>query len=137
MANINFTKTIMGGRFTADPELKTTQSGTFVTSFTIAVNRRTKEGAEAKTDFFSCTAWRQTAEFITKFFRKGSSIVLVGSNQNRSFKGSDGVERVVTELVVDEAFFADSRAEAPAAVQTATTERNAAPAYDDDDILPF
>ena len=71
MANFNFNKVILGGRLTADPELKTTPSGISVTSFTVAVNRRFggKSGEEAQADFFNVTAWRQTAEFITRYFR--------------------------------------------------------------------
>ena len=76
MANFNFNKVIIGGRLTADPELKTTPSGISVTSFTIAVNRRFggRNGEDSVADFISVTAWRQTAEFITRYFRKASSI---------------------------------------------------------------
>ena len=74
MSNFNFNKIIIGGRLTADPELKTTPSGVTVTSFTVAVNRRFggKNGEESQADFFTVTAWRQTAEFITRYFRKAS-----------------------------------------------------------------
>lgn len=87
MANFNFNKVIMGGRLTADPELKTTPSGVSVTSFTVAVNRnyRSKSGEEPQADFINVTAWRQTAEFISRYFRKASSICIVGSIQTRSF----------------------------------------------------
>ena len=105
----NFNKVMIGGRLTADPELKTTQSGVSVTSFTVAVNRRVKQGEESKADFFNVTAWRGTAEFITRFFHKGSSIMVVGSLQNRSWE-RDGQKRTVTEIVADEAHFVDSRA---------------------------
>ena len=74
MANFNFNKTILGGRMTADPELKTTPSGVSVTSFSIAVKR--KNTKEDKTDFINCIAWRGTAEFIQKYFTKG---VMVGA----------------------------------------------------------
>ena len=85
MANFNFNKVILGGRLTADPELKTTPSGVSVTSFTVAVNRRyqAKESGESQADFINVTAWRQTAEFVTRFFRKASSICIVGSIQTR------------------------------------------------------
>ena len=71
MANFNFNKVIIGGRLTADPELKTTPSGVSVTSFTVAVNRnyRSKSGEEPQADFINVTAWRQTAEFISRYFR--------------------------------------------------------------------
>ena len=104
----NFNKVMIGGRLTADPELKTTQSGLSVTSFTVAVNRRAKAGEEQKADFFNVTAWRGTAEFVTRFFHKGSSIMIVGSLQNRSWE-RDGHKRTVTEIVADEAHFVDSR----------------------------
>ena len=113
MANFNFNKVILGGRLTSDPELKTTQAGISVTSFRMAVNRRAKDGSEA--DFFTVTAWRQTAEFITKFFRKGSNICVVGSLQNREWTGQDGQKRTVTEVQADEAFFVDARSEMPQA----------------------
>ena len=105
----NFNKVMEGGRLTADPELKTTQSGVPVTSFTIAVNRRVKAGEEQKADFFNVTAWRGTAEFITRFFHKGSNILVVGSLQTRSWE-RDGQKRTVTEIIADEAHFVDSRA---------------------------
>ena len=113
MANLNLNKIIIGGRLTADPELKTTPSGVTVTSFTVAVNRRFggKNGEEAQTDFFTVTAWRQTAEFITRYFRKPSSICVVGSIQTRSWTDKDGQKRFATEIVADEAYFVDARAE--------------------------
>jgi single-strand DNA-binding protein len=72
MANLNFNKVIIGGRLTSDVELKTTPSGVSVTSFSVAVNRRGKSGDEVKADFISVVAWRGTAEFISKYFHKGS-----------------------------------------------------------------
>ena len=85
MANFNFNKVILGGRLTADPELKTTPSGVSVTSFTVAVNRRFsgKNGEETQADFINVTAWRQNAEFITRYFHKASSICVVGTIQTR------------------------------------------------------
>ncbi len=105
MANFNFNKAILGGRMTADPELKQTNSGVAVTTFSIAVNRR-KGG---KADFINCTAWRQTAEFITKYFRKGSSICVTGAIQNRTWTDQNGQKRYATEIVVDEAAFVDGK----------------------------
>lgn len=110
MANFNFNKVILGGRLTADPELKTTPSGVSVTTFTVAVNRRGKD--EQAADFFNVTAWRQTAEFITKYFSKGSSICVVGSLQNRSWE-KDGQKHYATEIVADEAYFVDSKDDLP------------------------
>lgn len=113
MANFNFNRTILGGRLTADPELKTTPSGISVTSFTVAVNRRFggKNSEEAQTDFLNVTAWRQTAEFITKYFRKASSICVVGTLQTRSWVDKEGKKRFVTEIVADEAYFVDAKNE--------------------------
>lgn len=114
MANLNFNKIILGGRLTAAPELKQTQSGIPVCSFSIAVNRRTKAGEEQKADFFNVTAWRQTAEFVSKYFTKGSSILVVGSLQNRSWTDQNGQKHHATDIIADEVSFVDSRAESDA-----------------------
>ena len=110
---------ILGGRLTADPELKTTPSGIAVTTFTVAVNRRFggKNGEDAQADFFNVTAWRQTAEFITKFFRKASSICVVGSIQTRTWMDQNGQKRFATEIVADEAYFVDAKNEMPGQAQ--------------------
>lgn len=115
MANFNFNHIILGGRLTADPELKTTPSGIAVTSFTVAVNRRFggKNGEESPADFFNVTAWRQTAEFITKFFRKASSICVVGSIQTRTWTDQNGQKHYATEIVADEVYFVDAKNEMP------------------------
>ena len=110
MANFNFNKVILGGRIASDVELKTTQSGVPVTSFSIAVNRRhSGKGEEQQVDFLNVTAWRGTAEFITKFFHKGSSICVVGSLQVRSWTDKDGNKRYATDVVADEAMFVDAK----------------------------
>lgn len=121
MANFNFNKVILGGRLTADPELKTTPSGVSVTSFTVAVNRRfqSRESGEAQADFITVTAWRQTAEFVTRYFRKASSICVVGSIQTRSWVDQQGQKRYATEVVADEAYFVDAKSESPASLQNA------------------
>ena len=128
MANFNFNKVILGGRLTADPELKTTPSGISVTSFTVAVNRnyRSKSGEEPQADFLNVTAWRQTAEFITRYFRKASSICVVGSIQTRSWTDQNGQKRFATDIVADEAFFVDAKSESPLAVQQAAAGYQAA-----------
>lgn len=115
MANFNLNKVILGGRLTADPELKTTPSGVSVTSFTIAVNRRFggKEGEQPQADFINVTAWRATAEFITKYFRRASSICIAGSIQTRSWTDQQGQKRFATEIVADEAYFVDAKSEMP------------------------
>ena len=114
MANLNLNKSIISGRLTADPELKSTPSGISVTSFTVAVNRsyRAKNGEQPQADFINVTAWRQTAEFITRHFRKSSSICIVGSIQTRSYTDKQGQKRYATEVVADEAYFVDSKSEA-------------------------
>ena len=115
MANFNFNKVILGGRLTADPELKTTTTGVSVTSFSIAVNRRFsgKNGEDNQADFINVTAWRQTAEFITRYFRKASSICVVGTIQTRSWTDNQGQKRYTTEVVADEAYFVDAKSETP------------------------
>lgn len=120
MANFNFNKVILGGRLIADPELKTTQSGIAVTQFSVAVNRKTKQGANQEADFFNVTAWRQTAEFISRYFRKASSICIVGTLQNSSWTDQHGQKHYRTDIVADEVMFVDSKGEgqaSPAAPQ--------------------
>lgn len=114
MANFNFNKVILGGRLTADVELKSTQSGLSVCTFSIAVNRKTGKDQEQKTDFITCTAWRNTAEFIARYFKKGSSLCVVGNLQKREWENKDGQKQYATEVVVDEAMFVDSKNEGPA-----------------------
>ena len=108
MANINLNKVILGGRLTSQPELKQTPQGVSVATFSIAVNRR---GKKDETDFINCVAWRQTAEHICKYFGKGSSICIVGQIQVRSWSDSNGNKRYVTEVIADEAYFVDSKAD--------------------------
>jgi single-strand DNA-binding protein len=132
MANFNLNKVILGGRITSDPELKTTPSGVAVTSFSLAVNRRFKsEGqTEAQADFITVVAWRQTAEFITRYFRKGSSLCIVGSIQTRSWTDPQGNKRYATEVVADEAMFVDAKGESQAAPMSQTVpKQNTAPSY--------
>lgn len=109
MANFNINKTILGGRLTADVELKQTPSGVPVCQFSLAVNRRFSREGEQNTDFINCVAWRNTAEFISKFFRKGSSLCIVGQIQTRSWTDSNNQKRYATEVLVDEALFVDSK----------------------------
>ena len=98
------------GRLTGDPELKTTQSGISVTSFSVAVDRAFRgKDQERQTDFINCVAWRNTAEFISRYFRKGQRIALQGSLQSRSYTANDGSKRTVYEVVVDNAFFCESK----------------------------
>ncbi|MCQ2533933.1 MAG: single-stranded DNA-binding protein [Clostridia bacterium] len=111
-------KVVLLGRLTKDPEVKMTASQTSFCNFTIAVDRRFKDAnGQRQADFISCVAWRQTAQFIGNYFRKGSKILVGGSIQSRSYDDANGQKRYVTEVVVDEVDFADSgRAEGQANV---------------------
>lgn len=104
-------KVILMGRLTRDPEISQTPSGVTVARFAIAVNRRFAKEGQQQADFINCTAWRQQAEFICKYFRKGSMIAVVGSIQTRSWDGQDGKKQYATDVVVDEAYFTGSKAE--------------------------
>lgn len=98
------------GRFTKDPELKYTQNNIPVTSFTLAVDRRySGSDGEKQTDFINCVAWRQTAEFVSKWFRKGQLAAVDGSIQTRKYQDRDGYNRTAVEVVVDNIHFAESR----------------------------
>ena len=154
MSSLNLNKVILCGRMTADPELKQTQSGIAVVSFTLAVNRRyqskSTDGAQAQqADFITVVAWRQTAEFISRYFRKGSALCITGSIQTRSWQDQQGQKRYATEGVADEAMFVDSKNEAGSAGGFAADSYNA-PSYSSspastpkfeelktDDDLPF
>jgi single-strand DNA-binding protein len=111
MANFNFNKVILGGRLTAEPELKQTTNGIPVVSFSVAINRKVAKGAEQKTDFINCRAWRQTAEFISRYFHKGSCISIVGQLQQNSWTDQQGAKRTSYEVLVDEVAFVDSASE--------------------------
>lgn len=101
-----YNKVILMGRITKDLELKTTPAGVSVLSFSIAVDRKYQQkGEEKKTDFFNCVAWRNEAEFISRFFHKGSAILIEGELQNRSYKDKNGADKWVTEIIVDRACF--------------------------------
>ena len=103
-------KVILMGRFTRDPELRSTPQGISTCSFSIAVDRNfVRPGEERKADFINCVAWRQTAEFISKYFKKGSMIALEGSIQTRSWDDQDGKKRYATDVVVNQVYFAESK----------------------------
>lgn len=128
MANFNFNKVILGGRLTADPELKMTKSNTPATSFTVAVSRKAKADAEPQTDFIDCVAWRERAQFVTQYFRKGSSICVEGSLQKRSYTDKQGATRYAVEVNVDNVYFVDSKSKsesAPTVSQTVQTAQRA------------
>ncbi len=97
------------GRLTKDPEIKLTSNQTQFCNFTVAVDRRFKDAnGQRQADFINCVAWRQTATFIQKYFRKGNRIGLVGSIQTRSYDDQNGQKRFITEVVIDEAEFVES-----------------------------
>lgn len=99
------------GRLVADPELRKTTNGISTTTFTIACDRNfVKAGGERQTDFFDIVAWRSTAEFASKYFRKGQLIAVNGSLQTRSYEDKEGKKRKVYEIVADNLHFAESRA---------------------------
>ncbi len=112
MASLNLNKVVLAGHLTATPELRQTPNGVSVTSFTIAINRRFSKNADGQgqtaADFINCVAWRAQADFITRYFKKGSSICITGSLQSRSWQDQQGQKRYATEVVVDEANFVDS-----------------------------
>ena len=150
--SLNLNKVVLAGRMTADPELKQTASGISVLSFTIAVNRRfasrSSEQGESQADFINVVAWRQTAEFISKYFKKGSAICVTGSIQTRSWQDQQGQRRYATEVVADEAMFVESRGGDSSQYTTDTygqapsfsSNGASAPNFEDhntDDDLPF
>ena len=131
---------IIMGRLVRDPELRTTQSGTAVTSFTLAVDRdfKSRESGEKSTDFIDVVAWRQTAEFVCKYFSKGRMAVAEGRLQIREWKDKDGNNRRTAEVVAENVYFGDSKRDStgdsgygapPAYGSNAGYGGNAAPAY--------
>ena len=110
MADLN--KVILMGHMTADPELKQTASGISVCSFSIGVNRRYSKADQGQqsVDFINIVSWRQQAEFVSRYFKKGSSIVVCGSLQTRNWTDNQGQKRYVTEVVADEVSFGASSA---------------------------
>ena len=116
-------KIILMGRLTRDPELRRTQSGTAVTSFSLAVDRDFKsQSGEKETDFIDIVAWRNTAEFVSKYFTKGRMAVVEGRLQIRDWTDRDGGKRRSAEVVADNVYFGDSRREGG-------SDYSAAPAY--------
>ena len=103
-------RVVLMGRLVSDPELKTTASGISVTSFRIAVDRSyVKQGEERKADFIDIVCWRQTAEFVCRYFGKGSMIAVEGQLQTRTYQAKDGSNRYVTEVVADNVSFTGER----------------------------
>jgi len=143
-----FNLVVLTGRLTADPELKTTPNGISVTTFSIAVSRPYRSGKEAQADFINIVAWRQTAEFITKYFKKGSMIGIEGSIQTRRYTDKNGNNRTIFEIVANNVQFVEAKKDSstgvsPAENDSAESFSNASPndfteidgGMDDD--LPF
>lgn len=122
---------IIMGRLTRDPELRRTGSGTAVASFTLAVDRdfAPKDGGERETDFIDCVAWRNTGEFVSKYFTKGRMAVVSGRLQIRSWTDKDGNKRRSAEIVADNVYFGDSRRDGDSGNFGGYTAAPAAPAY--------
>ncbi len=155
MASLNLNKVVLAGHLTATPELRQTPNGVSVTSFSIAINRRFSRNADGQTqnsaDFVNCVAWRNQADFISRYFKKGSAICVTGSIQTRTWNDQQGNKRYATEVVVDEANFVDSNGQGGGgfvaqdgyeqpAPQFSSAPQTAAPQFEDmggDDDLPF
>ena len=105
----SFNKVILIGNMTADPELKQTQGGLSVSSFSIAVNRRFKAEGQQDCDFITVVAWRQQAEFVCKYFHKGQPILICGQLQTRNWTDNQGNKRYATEVVADEVSFVTAK----------------------------
>lgn len=105
-------KAILIGRLTKEPETRYTQTNNIqVTSFTLAVNRRFSKEGEQQADFINIVAWNKTAEFVSKYFRKGQQVAVVGRIQTRNYDDNNGVKHYVTEVIAEEVYFADSKKE--------------------------
>ena len=142
---------VLMGRLVATPELRNTQTGLAVTSFSLAVERSyARQGEQRQTDFINCVAWRNTAEFISKYFRKGDMVAVMGSIQTRNYEDKNGNKRTAVEVLVDQASFCGSKAETgtgnfnqsyappqPAAPSFSTGSDGDCEEISGDDDLPF
>ena len=148
----SFNKVILIGNMTADPELKQTAQGTSVCSFSIAINRRTARNADSSqqnVDFINIVTWRERAEFVSKYFKKGKPILICGQLQTRTWTDQQGNKRYATEVVADEVSFVESKATsegasaagyAPEAYGAPGYKSANAPEFEEvsgDDSLPF
>ena len=147
----SFNKVILIGNLTADPELKQTAQGTSVCSFTLAINRRFSRGTDQgqpTADFISVVAWRERAEFVAKYFKKGRPLLVCGQLQSRSWTDAQGNKRYATEVVADEITFVENKNSAgtseggnyaPDAYNASAASAGNAPEFEevDDNSLPF
>lgn len=125
---------IIKGRLTADPELKITPNGVSVCSFSVAVDRSYKKDGERQADFFNVNAWRGTAEFVEKYFRKGQEILICGEMQSRRYKDKDNNNRTVWEVIASSVEFCGSSNKSES---KATGDIDVEMLPDDEDNLPF
>ena len=139
----SFNKVILIGNLTTDPELKQTQSGVSVCTFNIAVNRKYNKDGNNECDFITIQTWRQTAEFVSRYFKKGKPILVCGQLQTRNWTDKDGNKRYATEVVADEVSFVgnnesstEAKNQPSAYVPTAYTQGQFEEVTNDGD-LPF
>ena len=139
-----FNLVVLTGRLTADPELKTTANGISVTTFSIAVDRRYRSGENKQTDFINIVAWRSSAEFVAKYFKKGNLIGIEGSIQTRNYQDKNGNNRTAFEVVANNVQFVESKRDpaAPAPAEPASFSNADVNDFADlgdvsDDDLPF
>lgn len=137
-------KVILIGNLTADPELKQTPNGISVVGFTIAINRRyqSKNAPEGQqtADFISIVAWRHSAEFVSRYFKKGKPILVCGSIRSRNYTDNNGNKRYVTEVVADEVGFVESKSDSAPGSATYVPDAYTTPQFEDvpdDGDLPF
>ena len=137
-------KVILMGRLTRDPEVRYTQNtNTLVASFSLAVNRRfVKQGEERQADFINVVAWNKTGEFCSKYFKKGQQVAVIGRVQTRNWEDENKQKHYITEVVAEEAYFADSKKDGEASSSFANTFGNAVSdssefAVSSEDDLPF
>jgi len=132
-------KAMLMGRLTADPEMRHTTTGKSVCTFRLAVNRRfVRQGEEQQADFFPIVAWEKTAEFCNNYFRKGQQVAIVGRIQTRTWDDPEGNKRYITEIVAEEAHFAESKRDNYSETGFETKQETSGffP-MDDSDDLPF
>lgn len=132
-------KIIIMGRMVKDPDLRHTQAGVSVASFTLAVDRdiKNKQTGEREVDFIDCVAWRNTADFVSNYFTKGKMTVVEGKLQMRNWEDKDGNKRRNAEVQVDNVYFGDSRTDGQSAPKASAPKDDFEDIPDDDGSLPF
>ena len=136
-------KVVLMGRLTKDPEVRYTQTNnTLVASFSLAVNRRfVKQGEERQADFINIVAWSKTGEFCSKYFKKGQQVAIIGRIQTRNWEDDQGQRHYITEVVAEEAYFADSKRNSDTSNSENNVENNVSANSEfmtsSDDELPF